>query len=487
MLMLNFKYKNMKKISFLIFTISTILFTNCTKDFDTVNSDPNNPLSIRADLLMSGIIRGTQTAAYQMFGDNGATWSQQISQVEYVTEERYIPRNGSVNNTWGASYTTVIKEAKEMAKFAKEENNTKLEAAAIVLEVNAFQTLTDVFGPIPYTEACVKGNYKPKYDSQEFIYNDLIKRLDEAIALFSVLDDTKIPVKVDLIFAGDVSKWKKFAYSLKLRALMRISKAPGVNNASKIQEVVASGNLMSSNADTAKIYNLTDQANAHPFFATLGNRKEYKVSSVLVAKCNEYNDPRLAIYAEKNNANLFVGNNPGADTRNYPGTSAIGAFYKKADLSSILLSYSQVQLLLAEAANEGYIANPSVGGVSQAVQYMRNGIESNFIYNGLTSAAATTYVAQPSLIFITQAAGKKIIAEQVWLSTFCQGFEPWTEWRRTGFPTLVPVISATQPSIPSRYPYAQLESSVNQASYSAAVSTLGNGDTVISKLWWDVN
>lgn len=477
----------MKKIKVILFIFSLFLFTSCDKDFETVNTDPNNPLSIRADLLMSGIIRSTQTASYQMFGDNGATWSQQISQVEYVTEERYIPRTGTVNNTWGVSYTAVIKEAREMAKFAKEEKNTKLEAAAIVLEVNAFQTLTDVFGPIPYSEACVKGNYKPKYDSQEFIYKDLIKKLDDAITLFDVTDNSLIPAQVDLIFNGNVSKWKKFAYSMKLRALMRISKAPGVNNASAIQTVVSSGNLMSSDADTAKIFNLTDQANAHPFFATLGNRKEYKVSSVLVAKCNEYNDPRLAIFAEKNNANIFVGNNPGADTRNYPGTSAIGAFYKKANLASILLSYSQVQLLLAEAANEGYIANPIVGGVSQAVQYMRNGIEANFIYNGLSAASATAYSAQPSLIFTTQTTGKKIIAEQVWLSTFCQGFEPWTEWRRTGFPTLTPVISATQPSIPSRYPYAPLESSVNQVNYSAAVATLANGDTVISKLWWDVN
>lgn len=469
----------------LIFSVFATV--SCTKDFEEINTDPNNPLSIRADLLLAGTIRSTQTAAYQMFGDNGATWSQQLSQVEYVTEERYLPRTGSINNTWGTFYTAVIIDSKKMTEFAILEKNTNLEGISLIIQANAFQTLTDVFGPIPFSEAGVKGILKPKYDSQENVYKGIISLVTKADGLLALNSGT-VPASADLIFAGNIPKWRKFANSLKLRALMRISKAPGVNNAAEIQALVAAGNLMNSNDDTAKIYNLTDQASAHPFFATLGSRKEFKVSSVLVAKLNEYNDPRLAVFADKNNAGNYVGNIPGTDSRNYPGISPIGAFYRKADLSSIIMSYSQVQLLLAEAANEGYIANPIVSGtLSQSEQYFRNGIEANFLYNGLTSAQAVTYYSQAPLDYNTPAVGRKIIGEQVWLSTFLQGFEPWIEWRRSNYPALSPVLFATESSIPGRYTYAQLESSVNQANYTTAAATLVGGDKVTSKVWWDVN
>ena len=152
----------MKKISLLILIFSLIVTVSCTGDFEKINTDPNNPLSVRADLLLAGTIRSTQTASYQMFGDNGAVWSQQLSTVQYVTEERYLPRAGTVNNTWGVLYTAVVIDAKKMEQFAKLEGNSNLEALALIMQANAFQTLTDVYGPIPFSEAAIKDNLKPK-------------------------------------------------------------------------------------------------------------------------------------------------------------------------------------------------------------------------------------------------------------------------------------------------------------------------------------
>ena len=482
----------MKKISLLILIFSAIVTISCTSDFEKLNTDPNNPRSVRADLLLAGTIRSTQTASYQMFGDNGAVWSQQLSTVEYVTEERYLPRAGSVNNTWASLYTAVVIDSKKLEEFAILENNISLEAISLIMQANAFQTLTDVYGPVPFSEAGIKGILKPKYDSQENVYkgiNNMLIKADNLLATaLNIVPLPVVPASVDLIFAGDLTKWRKFANSLRFRALMRIAKAPGVNNVAEIASVVSSGQLMSSNADTAKIFNLLDQANAHPFFATLANRLEYKASSVMVAKCNQYNDPRLAVFFVKNLSGNYVGNIPGTDSRNYPGTSGVGTFYKKADLSSILLSYSQVQLLLAEAANEGYIPNPIVTGTtSKSEEYMRNGITASFVYNGLTTVQATTYYNQSSLDYNIAADGRKVIGEQVWLSTFCQGYEPWIEWRRTGYPALLPVVNALESTIPGRYTYPQLEASVNQVNYAAASATLSAGDRLTSKVWWDVN
>lgn len=477
----------MKKISLLILIISIIVTVSCTGDFEKINTDPNNPLSVRADLLLAGTIRSTQNASYQMFGDNGAVWSQQLSTVQYVTEERYLPRAGSVNNTWNILYTQVVIDAKKMEQFANLEGNSNLEALALIMQANAFQTLTDVYGPVPFAEAAIKNNLKPKYDSQEDVYKGINEMLKKADALLA-LDKGNVPPAVDLIFAGNLSKWRTFANSLRFRALMRIAKAPGVNNVAEIVSVVNSGYLMTSNDDTAKIYNLTDQASAHPFFATLGSRKEFKASSTIIAKLNQYNDPRLAVFFEKNASGIYAGNNPGIESIDYPGKSAVGTFYSKADLASILLSYSQIQLLLAEAANEGYIPNPIVSGTtSKSEEYMQKGIAANFLYNDLKLSAASAYFSQSALDYNNQADGRKIIGEQVWFATFCQGFEPWIEWRRTGYPALTPAANAFSPIVAARYPYPQLESSVNQASYSAAVATLAGGDKVSSKVWWDVN
>ena len=373
-----------------------------------------------------------------------------------------------------------------MRDFAKNEGNENLEALAMIMSANAFQTLTDVYGPIPYTDAIVKGNVKPKFDSQENVYKGIIQTLTEAIQLIDITKEN-VPVAADLLFKGDLKKWIKFANSLKLRALIRTAKAPGVNNVAQIQALITEDNLISSNAESANISNLTDQASAHPFFAILGNRKEFTVSSVLVSLLNQYNDPRLAIYAEKNVAGNYVGNTPGADTRNYVGTSAIGLFFKKADLKTVLISYSQVQFLLAEAANEGYIPNPIVGTISKSQEYLRKGIVANFAYLGLPSADAVLYSEQSSLDYSNLNDGRKIIGQQVWLSTFGQGFEPWTEWRRTNYPVLVPVVQARLTSIPGRYTFPVLESSVNQVNYSQASSTIQGGDLLTSKVWWDVN
>ena len=481
----------MKKISLLILIFSVIVTISCTSDFEKINSDPNNPRVVSANLLLAGTIRSTQTASYQMFGDNGAVWSQQLSTIEYVTEERYLPRAGTVNNTWGTLYTAVILDAKKLEELAILDKNISLEAIALIMQANAFQTLTDVYGPIPFSEACVRGILKPKYDAQEDVYkgiNNILIKADNLLATaLTLVPLPVVPASVDLVFAGSLPKWRKFANSLRLRALMRIAKAPGVNNAAEIASVVSSGQLMSSNDDTAKIFNLADQASAHPFFATLANRGEFKASSVMVAKCNQYNDPRIAVFFALNSSGNYVGNIPGTDSRNYPGTSAVGAFYKKADLSSILLSYSQVQLLLAEAANEGYIVNPVVAGESQSEKYMKLGVSASFVYNGLTAAQATTYTAQSSLDYNTVADGRKVIGEQVWFSTFCQGYEPWIEWRRTGYPALLPVVNAIETSIPGRFTYPQLESSVNLANYKTASATLSVGDRLTSKVWWDVN
>ncbi len=471
----------MKKISIFLLAIISSITLSCDKDFEEVNTDPNNPQVVPAHLLLANTIRQTQNATYniQQGGDMGLCWAQHWSKVQYNSEEQYIPRRGAIDNVWDVLYSGVIYDAKVMNALATKEGNTNLEAISLVMQANAFQILTDLYGPVPFSEAGIKGNLKPKYNSQQEVYTGILAMLTKADGLLTS-DSGDVPSTSDLVYAGDVSKWRKLANSLKLKALIRISKASGINNAADIQSLVSAGNLMTSNSDSALIYNLdAGSTDANPIYQGLDGRLEYKVSSVLVDEMETLDDPRLEVFA-KPVGSSFVGNVPGVESLNYSGTSAIGAFYNNKTLPGVILSYAQVEFLLAEAANEGFIS----GGNTEAVSHFNKGIESNFLFNGLTSADATTYFSQPSLQFATTPSGRVIIGTQVWLALYGQGFEAWTEWRRTGVPALLPVANAAIPSIPSRLYYAVNEASVNQSNYSAAVSTLTGGDKLTSRLWF---
>jgi Starch-binding associating with outer membrane len=470
----------MKKISILFLSILGLIVTGCDNKFEEINTDPNNPLKVPAHLLLGNIVRVNQNTIYgmQQGGDMGMCWAQHASKVQYNAEERYIPRRGAIDGVWDNIYSGVISDAKTMYTFAETEKNKNLQGIALVLQANGFQILTDLYGPVPYTEAFIKGNITPKYDSQEVVYNGILDMLTRADALLDLNNGT-IVASSDLVFGGDAVKWKKLANSLKLKALMRISKKRSVG--AEIQALVNAGNLMSSNSDSAQLIYKAAQPDANPIYETIvfGTRKEYKISSVLANYMSGLNDPRLNVFASPIASGAIVGNIPGQENpNNYNDYSGFGTKYLDATLPGVILSNAQVQFLLAEAANEGYIA----GGQTAALSYYNAGIISNFTFNGASGAA--TYIAQPIVTFTTQADGRKKIAEQNWVALFGQGFEAWTEWRRTGFPALTTVVLADVATIPSRLFYNSTEQGINSTNYNAAIASLTGGDKLTSRLWW---
>lgn len=140
----------MKKISILFVVLISLFSASCDNDFETVNTTPNNPVAVPAHLMLGTIIRVNQNVVYDMFngGDMGMCWSQQVSKVQYNDEERYIPRRGSIDGIWSTMYASVISDAKSMYTLAESEGNTNLMAISLVLQANAFQILTDLYGPI---------------------------------------------------------------------------------------------------------------------------------------------------------------------------------------------------------------------------------------------------------------------------------------------------------------------------------------------------
>ncbi|WNM20133.1 SusD/RagB family nutrient-binding outer membrane lipoprotein [Flavobacterium capsici] len=470
----------MKKIFYLLFT--TLLVISCDNNFEEINVSPNDSDVTDPNLLLTSAIIVTQNSLYnaQIGGDMGLCWAQHWSKVQYNDEEKYIPRRALMNSLWTNLYASSIAEASTAADLAEAEGNTNLQAAAIIMKANAFQILTDVYGPVPFTEAGVPGNTKPVHDSQEFVYDGILSLLDQADVLLAN-GSGEITASADLLYAGDVAKWRKFGASLKLKVLMRISKKRDVST--ELTALVNSGLLMSSNSDSAELVYTASQPDANPLYETIvySNRAEYKVSSVLIDKLNNLSDPRKAIFAQLNVGGQYVGNIPGEEhSGNYGGFSSPGTKYLDPTLPGVILSYSQVELYLAEAALEGYIS----GGITTAVAHYRNGITANMEWNGVSASAISTYLSQPTIDFSTLTIGRTKIGEQMWLTLYGQGIEAWTEWRRTGVPTLSPVVNAAISAIPKRFYFSTDTQNYNQENYQAAVSTLDQGDSMLSKVWW---
>ncbi|MFZ2284496.1 MAG: SusD/RagB family nutrient-binding outer membrane lipoprotein [Lutibacter sp.] len=482
--------KRFKIITLLLFGL--LVSVGCDSDFEEMNTDPNNPTAVPSSLLIPGIVRTAQNASYSTFvgGDMGACWSQQFAKVQYNDEERYIPRQSVITSVWNNFYagtnnssisTGVISDANSMYTIAVNEENNNMMGVALTLQAYGYAFLTDVYGAIPFTEA-IKGGTEsitsPAYDSQEVVYTGVLAMLDDAISLLGTsgaIDGTN-----DILYGGNANLWKKFASSLKFRMLMRASGKMSV--AADLQALVNAGNLFSSNADDAKLIYLSADPSANPLYESIvfGTRGEWKINSKMVDILAGANDPRLAVYAQKNADGVYRGKPSGyndvpSEAYNYTNVSALGEFYLRPELPGFFMSYPELKFLMAEAAFKGLISG-------DANAHYLGGMTASLEYNEVAGPAISAFMANKALA-TTPALALEQIATQNWIALFSQGVESWNEYRRTGFPVLTPAVDGAINEIPSRYNYPTTESSVNKANYDAAVAAQG-ADLLTTPIWW---
>ena len=469
----------MKRFKITLFLFASLLLTvSCDKDFAEINQDPNNPTSLPSHLLLPNVIRSAQNQLNTTFvgGDMGSCWSQQFAKVQYNDEARYIPRQGVISGVWSTFYANVISDASSMYNLAEAEGNNNMMAVALTIQAHGYATLTDMYGDIPFSEAIqadTTGNIAPKYDAQADVYTGIIAMLNTANGLYGSGD---IDATSDIMYQGDASKWQKFTNSINFRALMRISAKVSVG--SDLQALVNAGNMFSSNDDEAKLIYLGSSPNANPLFESVvfGTRGEWKVNSEIVDIMAASADPRLPVIAQLQEDGIYRGkpsglvNVPSIDY-NYTNVSAIGTFYLAAEAPGYYMSNSQLQFLMAEAAQKGYISG-------SASDYYDAGMTASFAANN--GVDGTAYMASNTLSGSTALAQ---IGNEMWKALFAQGVESWTEQRRTGYPVLSPALQADLSQIPSRYNYPNIESSINAANYSAAVASQG-ADNLTTPLWW---
>ncbi len=499
-------------------SVLVLLSPGCTKDFDKLNTNPNSPGLAQAapDMLLTNAIESMTERVDEIFlgHEMGSCWVQHMAKVQYPDEDRYVPRMGVINNTWASFYAASGYDVQTIYNIAVTTENNSYKAVALILKSYITSVHTDEFGNVPYTEAwlgsdATKPVISPVYDTQESIYVALIANLEEANTL---LTETSAPIKGDILYGNDLMLWKKFANSLQLRLLMR--RSDRVNPTTAITAIVKDPvkyPIFESNADNAALAYLGSAPNNNPINENRKTRDDHRVSKTIIDVMwtnNPNMDYRIAVYANLPSAGGYWEGLPNGmtsgDALNYKGngltkTSKIGSYFSAATAPGTLMSYAEVQFILAEAAQRGFITNPTKTVeeyYTEAVtgsyyQYADAIVASNKAIASLGIPAAWTiddFVADYFANYgaFDAANALKQICTEKWLAMFDQGLQAAFEWRRTGYPVLTPAIAGLNgEKIPVRAYYPSDEAARNPTNLAAAVAAQGTDD-LNTRVWWDI-
>jgi len=437
--------------------------------------------------------------------------------------DKYFENVESDNAPWEFMYGGQLKNLTEVLKQTdaggfEEGRRKNTREASRILRVFLYQRLTDYYGNIPYTEAekGLSGIFLPAYDDQESVYKDLLKELDEAAAAISASNADDGFASADLYFKGDITKWKKWAYSLMLRMAMRMSNADPATAANYVGKAAAG--VMTSNADnvvvpmseTPSLW-VNQNGISRAFIAGDGGQSRIMSKTLIdVLKGPDKlstadDDPRLMIYTEGINASTPItdplkqeGLPNGLDAGTldaYTGKvntnvnetfSALNIKFLDRAEPYQLMNYAEVEFLLAEARERNILTSGPT-----AAEHYNNGVkaamqmlvlyDASFVIN---DAQVTTYLANNP--YTPGAGGLALIGKELWISRLLNWWEAWSDYRRTGFPALVEVNypgNITGGKIPTRLRYPSHEVATNSANIEAG----GTENVLTAKVWWDKN
>lgn len=472
------------------FVVAVFLLSSCTNDFEKINTNPNQPESVSSDLLLSSVLTTLANRTANIGWNNGNTVAQLTARINFTGFDRY--NWGSESGIWN-TYYGILPEIEIIRKNAKKEGskNASYEGIALIMRSFVYSGLTDNWTNVPFSEA-IKGDEKkftPKYDSQEFIYTEILKDLKKANTLLS--EGQKI-LGGDIWFGGDLNKWKKFSNSLQLRYLLRISKKKDVS--AELQSIVNSGIYMRSNADNAVMkYPATSKVDSWPVSTgRIGGFDAHRLSITSEKVLKKFNDNRLKTWYQptdnpKDDPNLITGMKNGLSEDNASNFNG-GAknvsrlnqalFYDSPNkVKAAVMQYAEVQFILAEAAQKGLISG-------DAKAYYEEGIKASFSYWGVNQDMEA-YLTQSGVAYDNKL---ETIITQKWLASFLVGLEAWYDYRRTGFPSVIipGPDNVNSGKVPVRFLYPSSEQTQNGENYKAAVSAIG-GDNINSKGWWETN
>ena len=480
----------MKNLRYTFFVVS-ILWTSCNKNFETINTNPNAPNEVQPSLLLRQVIYNYgEEMSYEGFVA-GNLLGQYFTMVDFNLFDRHSladPQLGG--NPWPVIYNNlqdnelVLKQARSNVSYAV------YEGPALILKAYMTAALTDIYGDVPYAQALsgLDGMVTPGYDDQQSIYigeNGILENLDNGILALENYA-ANFPLDGDILFNGELSAWIKFANSLKVKYLIRISAKEEV--AADLQTIYSDNNYLSNKEDNAT-FDFTDSRPNSFRMEQLrdGDFNLFIMSETMEEILKGLDDPRMNVLFRpigNDNTNTeykgFLNGIDASETSiSVADFSLTGTIFREhtGDLDANFMTAWETHFLWAEAAQRGWInADPKAHyetAVELAFEYWQTEIPADY----LTGVAAFDANGNDPI---------EQIITQKWIANIINGYEGWIEYRRTGHPNLKPIgASLNNGLIPVRMPYPTDEAALNAANYNEATSA--NQNSVNVGVWWDVN
>ncbi len=477
----------MKNIIYIF--ISLFLISSCTQDFEEINTNPNAPTEVHPSLLLRQVIYNYgDEMSYEGFVA-GNLLGQYFTMVDFNLFDRHSltdPQLGG--NPWPIIYKNlydneiILEQANNNPSFAV------YQGPAMILKSYMTAALTDMYGDIPYSEALqgTSGITNPKYDSQMDIYlaeNGILDNLDKAIMSIQNYDGN-IQLDGDILFNGDLNAWIRFANSLKIKYLMRISGKYDVSN--DLQMVYDDNFYINNNNENAKY----DFSNERPNSFRMeqlrdGDFNLFVMSETAQEIFETLQDPRRDVFfrpiGSDNTGTIYQGllNGPDASSTSISVSdySLTGTIFREhtGDIDANFMTAWETHFLLAEAAERGIINANAKNHYDVAVQLSFDYWHTNMPANYLSNQAAYGMNTNNPL---------EQILTQKWIANCINGYENWIEYKRTGFPQLKPIAaSLNNDIIPIRMPYPTDEAALNTENYNQATAIHDN--SINFPVWWD--
>ncbi len=492
----------------------------CTKHFEELNTDPTTFSSLTTATIPNAFAK----AQYQgIYGDPGIYqlvrnlfvdyWSQYFAVVDPgIPTDRYVLRADWVFYQWGSLYSNTWPTLK-LVLDATRNRDPEAYAIAKIWKVYIFHSCTDWYGPIPYSQAG-NGELSVAYDSQESIYDDMLKSLDSAVTVLKAADQSKLVYgNNDLIFGGSIPKWTKLGNTLRLRLALRISGVDPGRAQTEAEAAVASG-VMTSIEDNALMDVGPSSPNGLNLMSPWGG---FRMSASMESFFKGYDDPRMEeYYSPAPNTGEYSGLRNGlsvaqlaASSKNQgDNLSNVGPRFDvtRANENKLAVMYAaEAYFLRAEGALNGWNMGGSAKDLYEegiATSMRQWGVTSetaiqNYLRQNTLPAALDDFLSSPPvtnvpvLFSADPAIQREQIGTQKWIALYPDGIEAWAELRRTGFPKLYPLANSDNPDLPvpeiiRRFPYIESEYLTNFTAVQSALTMLGGPDKPSTRVWWNV-
>ncbi len=524
----------------LLSVVTVLIATACTKNFDELNTNQHEATEdkMAADNLKTGAFFSQMQRNVVLFKD-GSNLTSDYQVAQGLTSDAYSGyiaptgtwfggvHNGTysfvtgwIERTFTSGFSSIMPAWQSIKTTAEQQGLPEIAALATILKVEGMHRVADAYGPIPYINYG-SGTLQNKYNPLQDVYAKFFEELGSSIDVLTLFAQGNPGVTLlkdyDNIYNGNVTNWIRFANTLRLRLAMRVVYAnPALAQTEAEKSIANPFGVISNVNERAALQHSSNLIYYHPLYeiAYLFNAGEARMGASMDAYMNGYNDPRRAAYFTTASDGNYHGVRQGIVTTTWTP-------YTGSNISNLNMNVNTTQIVWITAAEsyflraEGALRGWNMGGTAES--FYNAGITASFVENGLQAATAATYAADntsapapfndnsgqsgnnaaaPSNILIAWNAADQFetnlerIITQKWLALYPDGPEGWAEFRRTGYPRLLPVVvNNSNQTIGTkqirRIPYPQSEYNNNLIGVQSGVSALGGPDGGGTQLWWD--